>query len=48
MLDPSSLWMFPLLMFRWWVKRLGVKTVLVGMAVVTVLMLLYGWWDSYQ
>jgi hypothetical protein len=48
MLDPSWLWKLPLMAYAWWVRKLGAKTVLAGVALVTVVTLLFGWWESYR
>ena len=46
MLDPFMLLKLPYLAWKWWVARVGLKTVLVGTGVVTCAVLLYGWYDS--
>lgn len=48
MLDPFALFRLPYLAWRWWTARLGIKMVLILTGVVTCVVLLYGWWDSYR
>ena len=46
MLDPFMLFKLPIMAFHWWVAKVGIKTVLVGMAVVTIIVCLYGCWEA--
>ena len=46
MLDPFMLFKLPVMAFRWMTARLGIKTVLIGMGLVTVIVCIYGCWEA--
>jgi len=47
MLDPFMLLKWPYLWWVWWTRKLGVKTVVTGMVLVTVVVCLYGWYETW-